>query len=63
MAQINNHATLLGKSYASAFHVKLQKREKVFLNVFISGDASSLNLTCGDAHNVHKDCVLGRSVC
>ena len=39
------------------------KREKVFINVFISGYAGSLNLTCGYASNVHKNCVFGRSVC
>ena len=60
---INSHTTLLGKSYASALHVKLQKREKVFINVFISGYAGSLNLTCGYAPNVHKSCVLVHSVC
>ena len=60
---INSHTTLLSKSYASTIHVKLQEREKVFINVFISGDAGSLNLTCGDAPNVHKSCVLVRSVC
>ena len=28
MAQINSHATLLGKSYASAIHLKLKKERK-----------------------------------
>ena len=60
---INNHPVLLGKSYTSAPHVKLQKREKVFKSQYNSGYAVSPTSTCVYAPQVHKTCVLVRSVC
>ena len=60
---INCHTVLLGKSYTSAPHVKLQEREKVLKKSINSGYAVSLNLTCVYAPQVHNTCVLVRSVC
>ena len=60
---IHCHTVLLGKSYTSAPHVKLQKREKAFKNQYNSGYALSLTLTCTHAPQVHNTCVLVRSVC
>ena len=59
---INCHIFLLGKSYTSAPHVKLQEREKVIKNLYISGYAVSLSLTCVYTLQVHNTCVLVRSV-
>ena len=53
---INCHTILLGKSYTSAPHVKLQEREKV-LKILIN------NLTCVYALQVHNTYVLVRSIC
>ena len=60
---INSHTIVLRKSYTSAPHVKLQKREKVFKSQYNSGYAVSLTLTCVYAPQVHNTCVLVRSVC
>ena len=60
---LDNHTILLGKSYTSAPHVKLQKWEKAFENQYNSGSALSPKLTCGPAPLVHNTCVLVRSVC
>ena len=59
---INCHTVLLGKSYTSAPHVKLQEREKVLKKSINSGYVVSLNLTCVYAPQVHNTCVLVRSV-
>ena len=41
-----------------------QRREKVFIKMYLSlGTQVLSSLTCGYAPNVHKSCVLGRSVC
>jgi hypothetical protein len=48
MAQINSHATLLGKSYASAIHVKLQRKRESLLKLCLSlGRRFSLALPAG----------------
>ena len=59
---INCHTILLGKSYTSSPHVKLQEREKVLKSQYNSGYAVSLSLTCVYAPQVHNTHVLVRSV-
>jgi len=48
MAQINSHATLLGKSYASAIHLKLKEERKSCKKcVYLWGRRFSLALPAG----------------
>ena len=48
MAQINSHATLLGKSYASVIHLKLKEERKSCKNyVYLWGRRFSLALPAG----------------
>ena len=60
---LDNRTILLGKSYTSTPHVKLQNWEKAFENQYNSGSALSPKLTCGPAPLIHNICVLVRSVC
>ena len=60
---LDNHTVLLGKSYTSAPHVKLQKERKYLKNQYNSGSALSPTLTCGPAPQVHNTYVLVHSVC